>query len=52
MIAGDEARHEKAYKMFMGKVFELDPAKAVLAFATMMKSKILMPADADVRWKR
>jgi acyl-[acyl-carrier-protein] desaturase len=44
MIAGDEARHEKAYKLFMTKIFELDPAKAVLAFAQMMKSKIAMPA--------
>jgi len=44
LIAGDEARHEKAYKMFMGKVFELDPAGAIRAFTTMMKSKILMPA--------
>ena len=44
MIAGDEARHERAYKLFMSKIFELDPAKAVLAFAQMMKSKIAMPA--------
>ena len=44
MIAGDEARHEKAYKLFMTKIFERDPAKAVLAFAQMMKSKIAMPA--------
>jgi acyl-[acyl-carrier-protein] desaturase len=44
MIAGDEARHEKAYKLFMAKVFELDPIHAVLAFAKMMKTKITMPA--------
>jgi len=44
MIAGDEARHEKAYKLFMTKIFELDPARAVLAFAKMMKTKIAMPA--------
>jgi acyl-[acyl-carrier-protein] desaturase len=44
MIAGDEARHEKAYKLFMSKVFELDPAGAVLAFAKMMRTKIAMPA--------
>lgn len=44
MIAGDEARHEKAYKLFMSKVFELDPAGAVLAFGKMMKAKIAMPA--------
>lgn len=44
LIAGDEARHEKAYKFFMEKVFELDPAEAVRSFATMMKRKIAMPA--------
>jgi acyl-[acyl-carrier-protein] desaturase len=44
LIAGDEARHEKAYKLFMEKVFEIDPAGAVLAFATMMRNKITMPA--------
>ena len=43
-IAADEARHEHAYKLFMGRVFELDPAGAVLAFARMMKTKIVMPA--------
>jgi acyl-[acyl-carrier-protein] desaturase len=44
LIAGDEARHEKAYKLFMKKIFELDPARAVFAFAKMMKTKIAMPA--------
>lgn len=44
LIAGDESRHEKAYKLFMSKVFELDPAQAVLAFAKMMRKKIAMPA--------
>ncbi len=44
LIAGDEARHEKAYKLFMSKVFELDPARAMVAFARMMKKKITMPA--------
>lgn len=44
LIAGDEARHEKAYKLFMSKVFELDPAQAVLSFAKMMKKKVTMPA--------
>jgi acyl-[acyl-carrier-protein] desaturase len=43
-IAGDEARHEKAYKMFMTKIFEIDPVGAVCSFATMMKRKIVMPA--------
>jgi len=44
LIAGDEARHEKAYKLFMSKIFELDPKRAILAFARMMKIKIVMPA--------
>jgi acyl-[acyl-carrier-protein] desaturase len=44
MIAGDEARHEKAYKLFMSKIFETDPREAVSAFATMMRRKIIMPA--------
>ncbi len=44
LIAGDEARHEKAYKLFMSKVLELDPAGGVMAFAKMMKTKISMPA--------
>lgn len=44
LIAGDEARHEKAYKLFMSKIFELDPVPAILAFAKMMKSKVVMPA--------
>jgi len=44
LIAGDEARHEKAYRLFMQKVFELDPVQAILSFAKMMKIKITMPA--------
>ena len=44
LIAGDESRHEKAYKLFMTKIFELDPAQAVLAFAKMMRKRIAMPA--------
>ena len=43
-IAGDEARHEKAYKTFMAKVFEVDPDGALLAFEKMMKKQIAMPA--------
>ncbi len=44
LIAGDEARHEKAYKLFMQKIFEIDPPGAINAFATMMRRKISMPA--------
>jgi acyl-[acyl-carrier-protein] desaturase len=43
-IAGDEARHEMAYKSFMTRIFEIDPIGAITAFATMMKRKIVMPA--------
>jgi len=43
-IAGDEARHEKAYKTFMSKIFEIDPNGALLAFEKMMKKQIAMPA--------
>lgn len=46
IIAGDEARHEKAYKAFMTRIFETDPVGALSAFATMMKRKIVMPAVA------
>jgi acyl-[acyl-carrier-protein] desaturase len=43
-IAGDEARHEKAYKSFIGKVFEIDPNGGIKAFETMMRKQITMPA--------
>ena len=43
-IAGDEARHEKAYKNFMSRIFEIDPDGALLAFEKMMKKQIAMPA--------
>src|SRR5581483_1406143 len=32
VIAADEARHAKAYKYFIGKIFEIDPNEAMLAF--------------------
>lgn len=43
-IAADEGRHESAYKFFMQKIFELDPAEALLAFQKIMEIKIKMPA--------
>ena len=43
-IAGDEGRHEKAYKSFMAHIFEIDPDGALLAFEKMMKKQIVMPA--------
>lgn len=44
VVAGDEARHEEAYKSFVKKLLELDPRGTVLAFAEMMKAKVTMPA--------
>ncbi len=44
LIAGDEARHEKAYTAFISKIFEVDPNGAILAFRDLMKSQIDMPA--------
>jgi len=44
-IAGDEAAHETAYKLFMSKVFELDPRGGIQAFATMMRKNIAMPGQ-------
>ncbi|HXI00270.1 MAG TPA: acyl-ACP desaturase [Sphingobacteriaceae bacterium] len=44
VIASDEARHAKAYKDFMVKIFEVDPNEAILAFEDMMRQKIVMPA--------
>jgi acyl-[acyl-carrier-protein] desaturase len=44
VIAADEARHAKAYKYFIGKIFEIDPNEAMLAFEDMMRKKIVMPA--------
>jgi acyl-[acyl-carrier-protein] desaturase len=43
-IAGDEARHERAYKSFMAEIFQIDPNGALLAFEKMMKKQIAMPA--------
>lgn len=44
VIAADEARHAKAYKDFMSKIFEVDPNEAMIAFEDMMRKKIVMPA--------
>jgi acyl-[acyl-carrier-protein] desaturase len=43
-IAGDEARHERAYKSFMSEIFNIDPNGAMLAFEKMMRKQIVMPA--------
>jgi len=44
VIASDEARHASAYIDFITKIFEFDPSEAMLAFADMMRNKIVMPA--------
>jgi acyl-[acyl-carrier-protein] desaturase len=44
IIAGDEARHENAYKGMMKKIFELDPSGAMISFGKMMRRNIVMPA--------
>ncbi len=44
LVTGDESRHEEAYKRFVGKIMEVDPSEAVLAFAQMMRNTVTMPA--------
>ncbi len=44
IIAGDEMRHHLAYREFVKVILECDPNGMVLAFADMMKKKIVMPA--------
>ena len=44
VISGDEARHEEGYKRFMDKIFQVDPKGAILAFESMMRRTITMPA--------
>ena len=44
VIASDEARHARAYKEFVERIFEIDPSEMMLAFEDMMRKKIVMPA--------
>ncbi|MBT8307883.1 MAG: acyl-ACP desaturase [Maribacter sp.] len=44
IIAGDEMRHHLAYREFVKQIFGEDPSGMMLAFADMMKKKIVMPA--------
>lgn len=44
LIAGDEARHAKAYKDFVYQIIKVDPSEALIAFEDMMRKKIVMPA--------
>ncbi|WP_445386609.1 acyl-ACP desaturase [Robiginitalea sp. IMCC44478] len=43
-IAGDEMRHHLAYREFVRVIMDYDPNGMLLAFAEMMKKKIVMPA--------
>jgi len=45
LIAGDEMRHHMAYSEFVNQIFKVDPSEMMLAFAYMMKQKIVMPAQ-------
>jgi acyl-[acyl-carrier-protein] desaturase len=45
LVAADEARHARAYKNFVTKIFEIDPNEMMLAFEDMMRKKIAMPAQ-------
>jgi acyl-[acyl-carrier-protein] desaturase len=44
-ISGDESRHEAFYKNMMKHIFELDPDGAMLAYARLLKSQVVMPAE-------
>ena len=44
IIAGDEMRHHLAYREFVKTIVGHDPNGLLLAFADMMKRKIVMPA--------
>lgn len=44
IIAGDEMRHHLAYREFVKVIMDQDPNGMILAFADMMKRKIVMPA--------
>jgi acyl-[acyl-carrier-protein] desaturase len=44
VIAADEARHAKAYRSFIQRIFEIDTSEMMLAFEDMMRKKIVMPA--------
>ncbi|WP_417363026.1 acyl-ACP desaturase [Galbibacter sp.] len=45
VIAGDEMRHHLAYREFVKIILEYDPNEMLIAFAQMMKQKIVMPAQ-------
>ena len=44
-IAGDEARHEKAYQRFVTEILKRDPDGLLAVFGEMMRGQIVMPAE-------
>jgi len=44
-IAGDEARHEKAYQLFCEEILRRDPDGLIAVFGDMMRGQISMPAE-------
>ena len=44
-IAGDEARHEKAYQLFCEEILKRDPDGLITVFGDMMRGQIAMPAE-------
>jgi len=44
-IAGDEARHEKAYQLFSEEIIKRDPDGLIMTFGDMMRGQIVMPAE-------
>eukprot|EP00565_Helicotheca_tamesis_P003036 CAMPEP_0185740920 /NCGR_PEP_ID=MMETSP1171-20130828/38679_1 /TAXON_ID=374046 /ORGANISM="Helicotheca tamensis, Strain CCMP826" /LENGTH=414 /DNA_ID=CAMNT_0028412851 /DNA_START=714 /DNA_END=1958 /DNA_ORIENTATION=- len=44
-IAGDEARHEKAYQRFVTEILQRDADGVIKVFADMMRGQIVMPAE-------
>lgn len=44
-IAGDEARHEKAYQVFSQEILNRDPDGLIMTFGDMMRGQIVMPAE-------
>jgi len=45
VIAGDEMRHHLAYREFVKIILDYDPNEMLIAFAQMMRQKIVMPAQ-------
>lgn len=52
IIAGDEMRHHLAYRTFVQDIIQIDPNGIIIAFADMMKRKIVMPAALVKESKR